>query len=211
MKITSTTANRSADFWLLQLRASDSVKVNWGSTPSAVSDFEIFPDGTTDETRGTIKTLLHDVNWKKAPLFSSTFEAKDAGTYPIAFYCGGACQQAGSFSFTIDVLHKALLYVPRLTELPQKGTLKVFARDAAGAPISDQALTLKLVGTWRDAAYVPASPHVLARGSPKSGAVVFAYRVPAELRGKRIRLQVDAAGKSYAAISTPSQIVRVTA
>ena len=70
---------------------------------------------------------------------------------------------------------------------------------------------VRLYGTWKDASYAPASPHLLAKASPVGGAAMLGFEIPSKLRGRSIVLQVIGGGKGYQPASSRQQTVRVGA
>ncbi len=211
MREVGNTALNSNEFWLLPLRIGDKVRIVWGSSPNSVSDLAIYPPGTTDKNHDQTSTLLHDINWKMDPQFLSAFEPAKPGIYVLQFWCGAVCKKAGPYFFTAFVAHKALLYAPTLRRIGITGKLRVFVRTPDGKPISDPAFAVKLYGTWKDASYAPASPHLLAKASPVGGVAVLGFEIASQLRGRSIVLQVIGGGKGYQPASSPQQTVRVSA
>jgi hypothetical protein len=206
--LTGTT--KATDYWAVPLRLGDAVKITWGNPEATVSDLVVFPAGTNDQTAGSAKPLVHDINNRHFPKVVSTFSAEQPGTYPIEFYCGGACSGPGQYTFVVDVLHQALLYAPHLASLPLTGQVKVFVRTPDQKPITDPALSVEVVGVWRDASYVPPSDHVLGKASPKAGVALVTFHVPPGERNRTIGLHIDGVGKTYAPVSTAKLTVRVS-
>ena len=119
----------------------------------------------------------------------------------------------GVFSFTVTVTHHtvsqaAVVTLARRAEVQTSDAITVTVRTPAGAAISDPGLVLKLYGTWKNSLSEASTPHLLASASPKKGSARLAFRLPPELRGTTVKLQVKGGGGSYSSVK--SAVLRVT-
>jgi hypothetical protein len=202
------------EFWALQLKQGDLVKLTWGS-PGAVDTVALWPKGTTDSshTDGCLYAAGWS-HWTPTPLVSGTNTTPGTttvtqtlvpsdGTYPLLFLDTTGVVNAGAYSFTADVLHAASVTLPHISAVPTNGKLTVAVAAPDTAPIGDSGLKLTLVGIWGKRS------HKLATATPASGSATFAYAVPASGWGKKIQLAVTGAGTNYQPVASLKEPVKV--
>ena len=196
---------KSFQYWNLPLTIGDAVEIR-GVAGEGASNFQVgvFPVGTTDANiRGTaaIATALVP---NSGPL---RFRASATGTYPVV--AGPNCYHGndGSFSFTVTVNHHAVsqpvvVTLARRAEVRTSDAITATVRTDTGAAIGDPALVLKLYGTWKESLSEAPTRHLLATASPKKGSARLAFRLPADLRGTTVELQVKGGGGSYSSVKS---------
>ena len=143
------------EFWALQLKQGDLVKVTWG-TPQAVDKLALFAPGASDSenpawclyesgwSHWTTGPVFSDTNGAPATRLSQTV-ATATGSYPLVFLdTSGA--NAGPYSFTAVVLHAASVFLPQISTVSEKGKLTAAVLAPDSSPITDSSLKLTLRG-----------------------------------------------------------------
>ncbi len=207
------------EFWKLQLRQGDLVKIMWGDT-AAVDKLALWPADTTDTAYGA--SCVYDPTWSGwnvspvladsngtpgTPLTSHTVVNAD-GTYPLLFV-NTTGVNAGAYSFTAVVRHAASVSFSRQSAIRGTGTFtaSVLAPDASS--ISDAGLKLTLNGFWSSHAGAAPHRHILATATPTNGIVAFDYSLPPSLWGTKIRLDISGGGASYQPVMSQRESVKV--
>jgi hypothetical protein len=119
------------------------------------------------------------------------------------------------FTFTVTVTPhpvsvRAVMTLALRSEVRTNDSISASLRTSAGAAISDPRVVLRLYGLWSDQSNTAPVPHVLATASPKQGSARFAFRLPADLRGTVVKLQVKGGGGSYPSLKSPMLTVTVS-
>jgi len=206
------------EFWALQLKKGDLVKILWG-TPPAVDEVALWAPGTIDSNNDgclyasgwshwTTSPLLSDNDPTPGAVRSSQMIVTEDGTYPLLFLnTTGA--NAGAYTFKAVVLHGASVSFAHQSKIPGAGTFKASVLAPDGSPINDPALKLTLKGYWSARAGAQARAHTLATASPTNGIATFSYSLSWHLWGKKIRLGISGGGSSYQAVTSQKELVKV--
>jgi len=213
------TCQNGFEFWMLQLKQGDLVKITWNAPP-AVDALALFPTGTSDAahdgclyasdwSQWTVSPVLSDSNETPATTRLSQSVVPANGNYPLLFLDTTGTQNAGAYTFTAVVLHGASVSLPHVSAIPGNGTLTADVRAPDHSPISDSSLKLTLKGYWSTVAGSPPSAHKLATATPSNGTAQFDYRLPPRLWRKKIRLQITGGGSSYQAVTSQKESVKV--
>ena len=187
----------SGQWWLLDLRAGDRVEVIW-ENPAPAEHFSIcvFGAGGTDARPGRL--VMRSTRVHPPHSGGATFLAAATWAHPLFIghigFINPRSGDPGPYSILTSVLHRALVYVPRLLRVTLRGKLVADIRTPEGEPVTASGLQLRLVGIWKDKPHLPPSKHVLAAASPSSGVAVFPYTLPRKLAGRVIGLRVVGGG-----------------
>ena len=215
------TCQNGYEFWSLQLKQGDLVKITWGS-PAAVDTLALWPPGTVDsEQRRLPLRAPAGPHWTTSPVLSDSIGTPATnrlsqtvvptdGSYPLLFLD------------TTGVSERRRLLVhgggaARSVGLPSAPLDNARGRDADGAPcsrptatpISDATLKLTLNGYWSTRPGAPPRAHKLATATPTNGSATFSYSLPAGVWGKKIRVAISGGGSSYQAVTSRKQSVKV--
>ncbi len=203
------------EYWVLQLKQGDLVKITWGA-PAAVDTLALWAPGTSDASNNgclyssgfsqwTATPVLTDTNATPATNHLAQTVATQDGSYPLLFLDTTGVGNAGAYSFTAVVLHAASVSLPNTTKIPGSGTLTASVRAPDNSAITDSGLTLTLNGYWGN------RTHKLATATPTDGQVTFTYDLPPSLWGKKIQLGISGGGasSSYQAVASAKESVKV--
>jgi hypothetical protein len=208
------TCGNKFEFWMLQLKQGDIVKITWGS-PAAVDTLALFPAGTLDsDNTGGCYYASGWTSWAHSPVLSdsnatpttvklSQTVVTASGNYPLLFLDTTDVGNAGAYSFTTEVLHAAAVSFTRQSKIPGAGTFKAAVLAPDGSSISDSTLKLTLNGYWSN------RKHKLATASPTNGIATFDYSLPWRVWGKKIRLEFSGGGSSYQSVTSQNELVKV--
>jgi hypothetical protein len=190
------------EYWRLDLTTGDQVSILGSQGPPVLGvDICAYPPGTEDG----------NVQGAQGPEGQSLqeglgFHVSGGGTWTVALT---PYLLPGPFSFTITVLHEALLYLPPKATIGLSGRIFAFARTPDGDPVPDRALRLELLGSWRDRPFLPASAHLLSSATPLRGKASLAFRLPHRLAGHRLGLTLTASGPGYEPVRSVTGLARV--
>lgn len=198
------------EFWSLNLVAGDQVGINVESTPNGSYQNDmgalVYPAGTSDATMSSSNTISTNVSSFSSSSTASEvidFTAPSTGVYPIYVFTGPAfLSQAGPFNFSVEVHPAAVLFASSKIRTATKGSLTAYVRTPDGTSITDPSLVVTLYGSWKNAKPVPATWHVLARGTPSGGKVIFHFALPAAHAHTSVRLRLKS--DSAASVSSAS-------
>jgi FlaG/FlaF family flagellin (archaellin) len=216
----SDTCGNKYEFWMLQLKQGDLVKITWGS-PAAVDTLALFPAGTSDASNSdgcyyaagwshwTASPVLTDTNTTPSTTHLAQTVVTQNGNYPLLFLDTTGVGNAGAYSFTAVVLHAASVSFAHQAKIPAAGTFRASVLAPDGSPISDSTLTLRLNGYWRNRAGAPIRAHKLATATPTDGTATFHYSLPQRLWRKKIQLNISGGGSSYQAVTSQKESVEV--
>ena len=213
------TCGNGYEFWTLQLKQGDLVKITWG-TPPAVDTLALFPPGTSDSDHTGCLYQSGWANWAKSPVLTDSnatagithlaqTTVTTTGSYPLVFLDTTGAQNAGAYAFTAVVLHGASVFLPQVSSVPERGKLTAAVLAPDSSPISDSSLKLTLNGFWSIVRGAPPSAHKLATATPSNGSATFSYRIPQPLWGKKIQLSVTGGGSTYQAVASEKETVKV--
>jgi hypothetical protein len=215
------TCGNEFEFWTLQLKQGDHVKITWGK-PAAVDTLALWPAGTDDNSHdngGCLYASGWSSHWAPAPVMSDSNSTPSTtrlsqtvvpadGSYPLLFLnTTGA--NAGAFTFTAVVLHAASVSLPHRSSIAGAGTLKASVVAPDSSPIDDSTLKLTLEGYWSAAKGRPQLAHKLGTARPTNGTATFSYSLPARVWGKQIRLHISGIGSTYEPVTSQTESVSV--
>ncbi len=210
------------EFWTLQLKKGDLVKITWGAT-AAVDALSLWSPDTVDADHPsclygggltgwdgwTASPVLYDSNalTTGSQRLAQTVVQTD-GSYPLLLLDATGAS-AGPYSFTAVVLHAASVTLPHRSTIPGAGTLKASVVDPDAVGIDDSTLKLTLHGYWSARRGAPPRPHKLATARPTNGSATFSYSLPARVWGKKIRVDISGGGSSYQPVTSQRDSVKV--
>ena len=186
-KVPSDSQGNQYEWWKLHLIAGDhlTIKFEEASTSGSFYDLNIWAAG------------IDDFNWAQSHRDYFTpnsngkaqvdYDISTSGDYPIAFR--GSAGAAGAFDFTATVQHKARLTLTA-SRVSRKGALTVGARYPDGSAI-DGGLGATLYALWSG------KWHKMGKSAASHGSIKISYALPASLRGKRVKVAVNAGGPSF--------------
>jgi hypothetical protein len=192
-----------AEYWAVALTSGDEVVISGGQAPPAQGVYVCaYPPGTTD------LNVAGATDVKQAQLDQGlTFTADATGRWPLAF---DPYWLPGAFDFTLTVHHRALVFLPRATTIGLRASFAVYLRTPEGNPLAASDLTLKLLGSWRDRPFLPASEHLLATARPGGGGkAVFDLRVPRSLAGRTLPLTVIGSAPDFQPLQSATCAARI--
>lgn len=213
-------ATDPGEFWSLNLVAGDQVGINVESTPNGYYQNDmgalVYPAGTSDATvasSNTISTNASSFSGSSTASEVIDFIAPSTGIYPIYVFTGPASlSQAGPFNFSVEVHPAAVLFASSKIRTATRGSLTAYVRTPDGTSITDPTLVVTLYGSWKNAKPVPATWHVLAKGTPSEGRVIFHFALPAAHAhaSVRLRLKTDSAASVSSASTYQSTVLFLT-
>jgi len=205
---TTSFASIHGQWWLFRAKSGDSVQISWeNSDPAERFQVALFTAGTSDATVDFSREIQPATYNVQAHSGGLSFAAPANGLYP--FIIGSTSGDPGPYSLVVQIRHKALVFLPRLSSVSLGGRITATVRDPGGEPISDAGLQLRLLGTWKDASHLPQSSHVLATTSPKNGAGTFSFKLPRKLAGTVIRLRIVGGGPDWQDVASATRTVHV--
>jgi hypothetical protein len=190
-------------FWTLSVTAGDEITVDWETQMDL--GMAVYPAGTSDFTvakTGRVLTSHIGANGKE----QATLTASASGNMPIVFTTEpGGCDfdgSPGSYAFTVYITHELVVSVPRVVTLHTHGSIKVSAHDPEGGVVSSPSLKIALEvrdgGGWA----------TIGAGSVVNSVATIPFKVPRDLRHKRVTLRAVARGSGYRTASSTDIRVR---
>lgn len=188
----------AASYWKLTLIVGDRATIDWETTNNYAERLYVLPIGTTDFSISNVSKDVASFSIGGNGKAQSILTAPASGVYPLVFdkECIGG---GGPYDFTVYINHALVLGTSQQTlrllkrwhhsAMPRKGSLKLTAHRADGAPITGQ-VGATLYGYWAK------KWHKLSRAAAKAGVLVLRYKLPKNAHGV-IRLSVNAGGQDY--------------
>jgi hypothetical protein len=179
------------EFWRVELGAGDAATFSGGGIdPGDNFELGIFPPGTTDANLAKANSVKNGFPKQR----SVVYDAVAPGEYIVV--AGPNCYNGvdGPFEIAVSIAHNAAPVATEVTlpaKVPASGPVAVTVKGPGGLAITDPKLVLKLYGMWGGAS------HLLGSASPSAGSARFSVRLPANLKGTKIGLQVTGSGTGY--------------
>lgn len=194
-------------WWQMQVRAGDKITVDWEGHGGKLL---VFPTGTTDFNVTSTEPRVNEAiggNGKQEVIFVAPTD----GMMPVDFDydCtfdndhGFAPFDPGPYDFIATVKHGVVLLIRRNTRVRTNSTLKVDVHMPDGAVIDDPQLSVRvqlLVGRkWR----------TIGQAAVANSVARVKLALSKRLRGQRVKLRVEAVGRSYVTTTSKSMAVSV--
>ena len=175
------------EYWRVNLIAGDHVKVKFenGAPSKGVNTAYLYEAGTDDFNIEDASYESEDINSNGHAQLD--FDAPTSGVYPLIFYSYN--EVAGAYDFTTTVVHQARLRL-ETSRVARAGRLAIEARYPDGSKVTS-GLGATLYGFWAK------GWHKLGKAAVANGVIRIRYRLPAVLRGQKLKLRASAGGPSF--------------